>query len=419
MTNFEFQKLAYDKFAKMKVGALFMKMGSGKTKVAVDLANANKSKVNLLLWICPNQVRDSTIRELKKWGPATSFRVVSYESISQSERIFNEIRSRVVDKNVFLVLDESIFIKNGQTKRWARCKELRTLSKYCIILNGTPVVKDEMDLFWQMKMLDDRIIPYDEPTFKRMFFDETTYRPRRGVKIKKYQFSKKNAEVLAKLIAPYTFKVDVDYGVAVEDNVHIVSPTIETLAEYASLKEEVIDNIRSKNAFMGQLTRMMYIAATDKNRIAKTKEIVSGSSEPCIVYGLFRHENELLSKALNSNWVIKGDTKRDERRRYFELFEITKEHPLILSFGTGSYGLNLQFASRVVFNSYGWNYGTLEQAKARVLRIGQKNRVRFDFVEVDLPIQKLVRKCIDNKIEMLDFVKSELMNNAEKAEELL
>ena len=31
------QLIAYDKFKKLKVGALFMEMGTGKTKVAIDL----------------------------------------------------------------------------------------------------------------------------------------------------------------------------------------------------------------------------------------------------------------------------------------------------------------------------------------------------------------------------------------------
>lgn len=33
------QLIAYDKFKKLKVGALFMEMGTGKTKVAIDLIN--------------------------------------------------------------------------------------------------------------------------------------------------------------------------------------------------------------------------------------------------------------------------------------------------------------------------------------------------------------------------------------------
>ena len=45
------QKLAFDKFSKMRVGALFMKMGSGKTRVALELVN--NTDTDFMLYLCP------------------------------------------------------------------------------------------------------------------------------------------------------------------------------------------------------------------------------------------------------------------------------------------------------------------------------------------------------------------------------
>ena len=412
MIDLSFQKFAYDKFRNLKVGALFMKMGSGKTKVAVDLANANADKVDRLLWVCPNQVKDSTIKELKKWSPRMRFRVIAYESLSQSERIFNDAMDYAKAGKPFLVLDESIFVKNGQTLRWKRCKAIRMVSPFCLILNGTPVVKNEMDLYWQMNMLDERIIPYEFDVFRRMFFDQKTYRPSRGHKIVKYTFSKQNAEALAKLVAPYVFKADVDYGITVDDETIQTSATIETEIAYSDLKHEALHSRGSLNAFMGYLSKMLHCAAIDNNRIDKTVELAKG--KPCIVYASYVAEAKELARRLNTSYVIMGETPASERRRYLELFELMRDKPLILTFGTGSYGLNLQFASDVIFNSYNWNYGELEQAKARVLRIGQKNKVTFRFIESDLPIQKLVRQCVTNKMAMSEFVQTKLIENAEE-----
>ena len=47
------QQEAIEKLSKLKVGALFMEMGTGKTKVALDLINSKKNKVDYVLWICP------------------------------------------------------------------------------------------------------------------------------------------------------------------------------------------------------------------------------------------------------------------------------------------------------------------------------------------------------------------------------
>ena len=415
MIDLSFQKFAYDKFRNLKVGALFMKMGSGKTKVAVDLANANADKVDRLIWICPNQVKDSTIKELKKWSPRMRFRVVAYESLSQSARIFAEQIAYCNDGKPFLVLDESIFVKNGASLRWQRCKEIRKRCEFCLILNGTPVVKDEMDLYWQMEMLDSRIIPYNAEDFRLLFFDKRIYHQSKRRDVVTYKFAKQNAEALAKMVAPYTFQVNVDYGISENDNIIAVEPTAETRIAYSKLKRQALENIGNADTFMGCLTKMAHVAAIDANRIAKTAELVN-QGDPTIVYALFVAEAVKLKDELNTNWLIMGKTRAAERRRYLNLFEITGKHPLILTYGTGSYGLNLQFASNVVFNSYGWNYGQLEQAKARVLRIGQRNEVNFTFVESTLPIQKIIRRCIDKKTTLTEFVKEELID---KAEELL
>ena len=420
MTKFEFQELAVDKFRRLKVGALFMKMGSGKTKVAVDLANANADKVDRLLWICPYQVKDSTKAELFKWSPRMPFNVIAYESISQGESGFKQAQDFVTKDRTFLVLDESIFIKNGLTKRWQRIKQLRRICPFCIILNGTPVVRDEWDIYWQMRMLDERIIPYNEWDFQRVFFDQVHIRPkgqRHG--FVKYEFSKKNAQALAKMIKPYTFRVDVDYGIAVDDKVITVPPTMATLGEYASLKSSALQSMTSIMQFMGYLTQMLWTMAVDDNRIAKTVELAKG--RPVIVYAVFKAEVDKLRQQLGKSYCIRGGMKAEDRKRQLYQFEKWQDRPLIISYGTGSYGLNLQFANEVIFNSYDWNYGRLEQAKARVLRIGQNKQVKFTFVEntddkgTGLPIQRMVRSCVQNKTEMSEFVKTELMNNRMEA----
>lgn len=406
-TNFEFQQLAYDKFAKLKVGALFMKMGSGKTKVAVDLINNAPDYVDRVLWVCPNQVKASTIKELKKWSPRCRFRVIAYESLSQSQRIFDDAKDYAKTGRTFLVLDESIFVKNGESMRWQRCKAIRILCPYCIILNGTPIQKDEWDLYWQMNMLDERIIPYNKYDFERLFFDKTRINKGR-YHFTKLNFSQKNAQVLAKYIEPYTFQIDVDYGIAKSDKTIKVTPTAQTLSDYEDVRQEAIEGLKtSLYSFMGKLGELCEIAACDDNRIKETAKLAKG--KPVIVYAKYRREIWKLQKAIGECYVINGETKAEQRRTQLNLFEIMQDRPLILSFGTGSYGLNLQYANKVIFNSYDWNYGTLEQAKARVLRIGQKQAVQFTFVEIELKIQELLKRCVSTKTDIAEFVKSKLM----------
>ena len=166
---FEYQTLALDKFKRLKVGALFMQMGSGKTKVACDLIRFNADKIKQVLWLCPFSVKAGTASELGVWlPPEIPVRIVGYETVSGSETCWQELLDYVRHSKTFLVLDESTFIKNGHAKRWERLKLVRMECPYCIILNGTPVTRDEWDLYWQMQMLDTRIIPFNESDFERL-----------------------------------------------------------------------------------------------------------------------------------------------------------------------------------------------------------------------------------------------------------
>ena len=83
MINTKNQQLAFDKFNKLKVGALFMKMGTGKTKVAMSLVNYNK--VDLLIYICPFSAKDNIQSEINKWGINCDYRIIGYETIQLSD----------------------------------------------------------------------------------------------------------------------------------------------------------------------------------------------------------------------------------------------------------------------------------------------------------------------------------------------
>ena len=65
------QMTARDKLIKWRVGALFMEAGTGKTRVAVELAR-DCGGVDLVLWIGPLRTirseMSSVVDEVEKWG---------------------------------------------------------------------------------------------------------------------------------------------------------------------------------------------------------------------------------------------------------------------------------------------------------------------------------------------------------------
>ena len=57
---YDFKKQGADKMLKLKIGALFMDMGTGKTRLALELVcrRLEAGKVKHVLWLCPCTMLD-------------------------------------------------------------------------------------------------------------------------------------------------------------------------------------------------------------------------------------------------------------------------------------------------------------------------------------------------------------------------
>lgn len=162
------QQEAFEKFSKLKVGALFMQMGTGKTRVALELVNYNK--VDLLIYVAPFSTLNNIKSEIIKWGINCEYILIGYETISSSDNKYLKLLNRIKNSNNFIVADESIFIKNDNTKRFQRLCELRKFCKYALVLNGTPLTKNEWDLYNQMYFLSPLILDMNKEQFLNTFF---------------------------------------------------------------------------------------------------------------------------------------------------------------------------------------------------------------------------------------------------------
>ena len=197
------QQLAFDKFTKLKVGALFMKMGTGKTRVAIELVNYNN--VDLLIYVAPFSALNNVECELKKWKLNCQYMLIGYETISSSDTKYINLLNEIEGKKVFIVADESIFIKNDETKRFKRLCTIRNKCEYALILNGTPLTKNEWDLYNQMYFLSPIIINMNREQFLNTFFKKISYKKYHQREHTFYKFSEINAELLYKMISPYIF----------------------------------------------------------------------------------------------------------------------------------------------------------------------------------------------------------------------
>jgi SNF2 family DNA or RNA helicase len=82
--------------------------------------------------------------------------------------------------------------------------------------------------------------------------------------------------------------------------------------------------------------------------------------------------------------------------------------PLIMSYGCGSFSLNMQECSEIVFSSLTFDYGLVEQAKARIRRIGQRNDIRYTYFLTDCGINRMILDNLSKKKNLDELVKMKL-----------
>lgn len=407
------QRMAFEKFSFLKVGALFMEMGTGKTRTALELIKYNESKVDKAIWFTPFSTKNNLQQELLKWDILKiPIEIIGWETLSMSDKKYLDLLKEIKNKKLFIVADESIFIKNNETKRYQRLMNIAKMSEYRLLLNGTPITKNEWDIYYQMNFLSPKIFNMNESEFRNTFFTEITYKKSNMGKAKTfYKLSEVNIEYLHKLINPYVFKCDFIFELKETEQSVLIAPGNETLEEYEKIKNNTLENLANMNSesIILLLNRLNHISCRDLNKALEIAKYAQ--NKQVIIFCNYISEINVISNNLKECYIITGNTKD----RNFILSEFEKNNiPLLMTMGTGSYGLNLQFCNEIVFSSLTFDYSKVLQAKARIRRIGQEQDITYTYFDVDLPINKFISNNIEKKEHLADLLLNKLKENDAK-----
>lgn len=384
-----------------------MQMGTGKTKVAIELVNYNN--VDLLVYIAPFSTKTNIENEIKKWGLNCEYVIFGYETISFSDRNYLKLLKFMENKKCFIVADESIFIKNEETKRFKRLLNIRNKCEYALILNGTPITKNEWDLYNQMYFLSPLIINMNRSQFLATFFKKITYKKKGKKENSFYKFSEINAELLHKMIEPYIFKCEFDFKNKEKTVYKYID--YENDSRYYEEKEKRLQEYietRNSDVIVNMLNSLNVISSNyDKKNDELIKYI---KNKQVIVYCNFIKEIDYISSKINC-YIITGNTKN--RGEVIGKFK-NDSKPLLMTYGVGSYSLNLQFCNEIVYSSINFDYAKLEQSKYRIKRIGQNNDIKYTYFLTNLGINKIILENIKNKKTLDELIKEKIKNGDEK-----
>ena len=393
------QELAFEKLSRLKVGALFMEMGTGKTKVALDLIASKASRVDYILWICPCSLKSEIEAERVKWHPELTLDIVGCESIGSSGRIYLQTLSKTKDRRCFVVVDESLKIKNREAKRTERIIRIGENAEYKLILNGTPISQNYCDLWSQMQFLSPKILKMSYNQFFNTYCEYYT-RGKMAGKIRRFV----NVPHLIDKISPYVFEAKLDIETTKKKETRIYHTNF---LEYEEYKGEIFSEYYNEEkddlnfyAF-STLLQKFYTQNSDREKVIS--KLIEEINDKVVIFVKF------LSSIPEGANKITGEESQKERAETIERFRRGEFNALYITYGCGAFGLNLQFCKNMIFAEHTWDYAVREQAEARIYRLGQGSEVKYyDLICGGIGLEDLISTCVRRKSRMLDTVKQEI-----------
>lgn len=431
------QSAAVEKLIKLKVGALFMEQGTGKTITTLEMARIrlDLGKIDSVIWLCPCSAKGNIKREVIKNCPSEMlhvFTICGIETLSSSIRAVSYLIGLSMDKKCFLVVDESLLIKNPKAYRTENILKIAKNCPYRIILNGTPISRNESDLFSQFFLLDWRILGYKSYwSFAANHLEYDEYGRLNRVL---------NTEHLAQKISPYIFQVKK------EDCIRIPEKSYQTIhfnlkpeqeREYSRVAEILLlkvnewhpDTIyrlfsglqavisgkrlifnKNENHFD---TVEMFDSPMDNPRIERLLDILP-EKEKAIIFCRYESEIHQLCNVLPR--AIRFDGAISLKNRETALKEFSKEKQyLIANRNCAGYSLNLQFCRNIIYMSNDWDLGTRLQSEDRVHRLGQEREVKIIDICANNTIDEQILNCLWKKENLLNSIKKRVDNSADSS----
>jgi len=418
---FAHQKDAYDfaldAFEKGKAVALLADMGTGKSMMTIAITGTLEADkgVKKMLVVCPKSIVGVWEDEFRKFadyryaltvldgtmekkrsafnymqGAALQIIVVNYESCWRLE---SEITKWKPD---LIVCDESSKIKTPSASQSKALHRLGRQSKYNIILTGTPITGSPLDIFSQYKFLDDSIFGTSFYLFRNRYAILGGYQNRMIV-------GYRHLDELVEKVHSIAFRIKIEDAVDLPpfiDKTQIVpleppAQSIYRMIEKDCYAELAGGEVTARNVLTQLLRLAQCTGGFIRDDIKGEAQQVSGAKldalediiDTCldeekkvVVFARFVPEIEAIAAMLKKKKIgyalIYGATtdRADQVKKFQEAPDVKV---FIGQLQTTGMGLTLTAANVAVFYSLDFSYANYEQSRARIHRIGQKQKCLY------------------------------------------
>mgnify|MGYP003311976178 FL=1 len=469
---YDHQLQALKKSWAQKNYALFMEMGTGKSKVLVDNIAMlyDNGAIRAALIVAPKGVYknwdqiefpvhlpdhvehtkvlwEANITKKKQAELDTLFDgkeelkilIMNVEAFSTSKGLdFAHSFLNIFLGRALIGIDESTTIKSPTAKRTKNILTIGELAKYRRILTGSPVTKSPLDLYSQCEFLDPWLLGHNSYYSFRARYANMVKRNFGGRSVQLVT-SYRRLDELGDKLDNFSYRVLKEDCLDLPDKVftkRIVELSKEQKEIYAQLKETALaftedGKVMSTVNVMTQLMRLHQVTcgtfkADDgtvkhlpNNRIQALMDCLEETDGKVIIWATYREDIkkivESLKKAYGEASTVEYHGGVDATLRQSNIAQFQEKNgPTRYFVGnaqTGGYGITLTAANTVIYFSNSYDLEKRLQSEDRAHRIGQTGSVLYIDLIAEKTIDERIVKALRTKVNIANEIMGEDLKN--------
>lgn len=436
------QKQAYQFASRLPAAGIFMEMGTGKTKVAIDLMS-NAEGVNKILVVCPKRVigvwereipryaqrpisvlsldKGTTVRKAeilrasrdtgKASGKGALCVIINYDVIWR-EPLASDLHDYGFD---MIIADEVHRIKTSSGKTSKRMAAFGARIPRRIGLTGTPMPNSPIDIYAIYRFLEPSIFGTNYYKFLEKYANMGGYEGREII-------GYKNLDQLRDKIYSIAFRVESRDVLDLPDELHeniTFDLNPEAYRTYKELEKTAVATFKETQIITDNvLTQMLRLQQITSGYLPSPDgDVEFGSDKAEAFYDLLSDIDH--NEGVVAFYKFKFDAiqirKQCEKlgRAYYELsgqvdqlatWKVVKGGIIAVQIQSGGEGEDFTKARYAVYYSLTFSMKDYQQSKFRILRPGQSNNVIYYYLEANRTIDKYIIRCLHDKKEVVENV---------------
>ena len=462
---YDHQLIALEKSWAQKTYALFMEMGTGKSKVLVDNIAMlyDRGAIRAALIVAPKGVYknwhdieipvhlpDHVEHTKVLWEPTTTKKkqtelntlfddkgdlkvlIMNIEAFSTAKGLdFAERFLNIFMGKALIGIDESTTIKNPTAKRTKNILKIGNLASYRRILTGSPVTKSPLDLYSQCEFLDPYHLGHQSYYSFRARYANMIKRNFGGRSVQLVT-SYRRLDELADKLDSFSYRVlkedCLDLPPKIFTTRHI-ELSDEQKEKYVTMKKSAIAELDGKlMSSMSALTTLLRlhqitcgsfkaddgtVTSLKNNRLTALMECLEETEGKAIIWATYREDIKnivaTLKKAYGEDSTVEyhGGVDATLRQDHIAQFQDVKgpTRYFVGNPSTGGYGITLTAANTVIYYSNSYDLEKRLQSEDRAHRIGQTGSVTY----VDLVSEKTIDERIIKSLKAKVNIANEIM----------